>query len=85
MMMCCKQEDSPDFPGKVEDLKKELSLWESYLSEGKYLVGNQITLADLGLGPWIFFFQRQGATFKDFPKLAAYAATLKVGTGYMRF
>ena len=72
------QADDPDFPVKVEALRKELSLWEGYLSKNTYVAGDEFTLADLALGPWVLFFVRQGATLKEFPKLAAYAGMLKV-------
>ena len=53
--------------------------WESYLSKHKFLAGNELTLADIAAGPFFLVYERQGATFKDFPKVAAYIAALKVG------
>ena len=72
------QADDAEYPAKVEAIKKALALWDSYLSQSKYVAGDEFTLADLALGPWLLFFDRQSATFKDFPKLAAYVALLKV-------
>ena len=73
------QEDDPKYGENSEALKKELGYWEVYLSNSKYVAGDVLTLADLSLGPFLMFLDRHGATFKDFPKLAAYIATLKVG------
>ena len=79
-LRCMPQQDDPKYGENVEALKKELNYWEGYLSNSKYVAGDVFTLADLSLGPFLLFLERQGATFKDFPKLASYVATLKVGS-----
>ncbi|KAK9904687.1 hypothetical protein WJX75_000588 [Coccomyxa subellipsoidea] len=62
---------------KLDALKAELALWESYLIEDSFITGPDITLADVALGPWLLNLFRSGATLKDFPKLASYVKKLK--------
>ena len=76
-VVLCMQTES-EFAEQLKALTNELALWEGYLSTNKYLAGDEFTLADIAVAPWLLFYARQGATYKDFPKLAAYVETVKV-------
>ncbi|KAK9788278.1 hypothetical protein WJX73_002453 [Symbiochloris irregularis] len=71
------KEDDPAYSEVVTKLKTEFGYWEQYLSKSKFLAGDELTLADIAAGPFFLVYERQGATFKDYPKVAAYIANLK--------
>lgn len=64
---------------KTEAFRKEMSYWEHYLSESKFIAGDTFTVADIALVPQCLFFERQGATWDSYPKLKAYLAEHQVG------
>lgn len=77
--ICLAQGDEKALEAKTEAFRKEMSYWERYLSESKFIAGDSFTLADLALVPQCLFFERQGATWDSYPKLKAYLAEHKVG------
>ena len=58
---------------RIEPLKKELLLWESYLGNNAYLAGEQFTLADIAVFPLLIHFESLGYEYqKNTPSLKAY-------------
>lgn len=79
------EEEKKAFEEKVEEAKKELSLWEGYLSKtGGYAAGPSFTIADVMLAPVIMSAKRYGATLSAFPALSAYATQLEVRTSMQK-
>ena len=72
------QGDEKALESKTEAFRKEMSYWEQYLTASKYIAGDEFTLADIALVPQCLFFERQGASFSDYPKLKAYLSENKV-------
>lgn len=66
--------DEKAMEAKTEAFRKEMSYWEHYLSESKFIAGDTFTVADIALVPQCLFFERQGATWDSYPKLKAYLA-----------
>ena len=65
-----KPEDAPEaLDEAVNKLKTELQFWEKYIQPSGFLVGDQLTAADVGLYPTLAFLGRFGVTLKDFPNL----------------
>ncbi|KAK9788285.1 hypothetical protein WJX73_007404 [Symbiochloris irregularis] len=75
-VLLTKAED-PTFSQVPTKLKQELKLWEDHLGSGRYLCGDDFTLADIAVGPLLLSLERQKAAFERFPKLAAYIGVLK--------
>ncbi|KAK9832329.1 hypothetical protein WJX74_006526 [Apatococcus lobatus] len=69
--------DEKAMESKTEAFRKEMNYWEQYLSASKYIAGDEFSLADIALIPQCLFFERQGASFSDYPKLKAYLAENK--------
>jgi len=57
---------------KSQSVYKEIALWESYLDAGDFLVGDEISIADISFFPTIAYTVRLGFDLTKFPRLHAY-------------
>ena len=53
-------------------MHKELALWESYLGTNKFLVGAELTMADVAFFPSLAYNVRLGFNIARYPRLHAY-------------
>ncbi|WAR25321.1 GSTA-like protein [Mya arenaria] len=69
-----KPEDRDDkiIKERMEKAKVELGYWEKALNGHAYMVGNNFTLADVAVYPFLAFLMRMGASFREFPALLKY-------------
>lgn len=66
------------FHRTVEGARKELTIWDGYLcNPTQHLVSDSLNLADLSFAMILFFLQRYGVTFEQYPNLASYAARMR--------
>jgi len=60
----------------VEPMKKkvfdELAMWETHLKGKQFLAGDNISLADVAVYPWLSYAVRFGLILTDFPSVASY-------------
>ncbi|CAK0787606.1 hypothetical protein CVIRNUC_010828 [Coccomyxa viridis] len=73
--------DPADMQRAMEALQAELKLWDNHTKDG-FVAGSEFTLADTATGPIVLAFQRYGASFKDYPKLARYDETLRARSAF---
>eukprot|EP00892_Ulva_mutabilis_P003974 jgi/Ulvmu1/1949/UM012_0110.1 len=65
------------FQEGIKKANKELEYFESYLLDGReFIAGDMFTLADISVALTLFFAQRAGATFAQFPSIQNYAERL---------
>ncbi|XP_046376800.2 glutathione S-transferase A-like [Haliotis rufescens] len=63
---------------KYKAARRELLLWEGYLSDkSDFLVGNNFTMADVFLFPYVAFFVRYGLDIEKYPAMQAYYNKVK--------
>ncbi|XP_046546345.1 glutathione S-transferase A-like [Haliotis rubra] len=63
---------------KYKAARRELRLWEDYLSDDSdFLVGNNFTMADVFLFPYVAFFVRYGLDIGKYPAMEAYYNKVK--------
>jgi glutathione S-transferase len=63
-----KVEEHPEvLTAALEKLRKEFTFWNSVIKPGGFVLGDQLTAADIVLYPFVAWWTRYDATFQDFP------------------
>jgi glutathione S-transferase len=67
-----RQRDPAVLATHGEALRAELARWEAYLGVAGYVCGDQLTLADIAVFPYLAVLRQLGLSLAAMPRLAAY-------------